>query len=524
MPRSWAIPALLLLTLSCGTERSTEHRLRIELEVELGEDLGQPLGTLFELRSGGRIVAAAGGQQLSGTHISNNGRVISFFVSSDEPTTTVPVGDPFPGLHSHTRLFNWKNTLYAFMRAPMNLQVRRLGADDLWHPAPDMETLLGPQVRNLEVVNDRLLVFHDHAITYAGDTLYTNTEVDHMIGVYRHGRMLIHLFSGTNAPDAFLLAEWQPTVTGSFRAVVLHLDPSPEPRSGRVYCMTHHGSQFLVGTNFGGLYRISEEALHVEFLRAPDDPSWQPYCFLSMNDAVLIGHYPSGQILSMNASGPIPFEPPMNRPTWAPERHREAQSLALYGGSLFCGVWPWGELHELDLSTEKWKASTRLFQHPAISTPIPEHFDAPYVREIGEGFNGLYDNAWGQRITGLTLLGPYLYASTSNKGSREPLPRDSTILSSAAMAEYGVIHRIHRPGALAAQFDWRPRTVLSFICERENMTLLQDGDTLMHINSGVSIPWKAEDLRLRMGSKLYGTGIAMPVLRELSIRKVQGQR
>jgi hypothetical protein len=508
--------------MACGDGAGSGHRLRIELEVELGDDHGQPLGTLFELRAGGHIVAAAGAQQLSGTHISNNGRVLSFFVRSDRPTTMSPVGDPFPGLHSHTRLFNWNNTLYAFVRAPMALQVRQLGADDRWHAAPEMEQLLGPQVRNLEVVHDRLLVFHDHAITYARDTLYSNTEVDHLMGVYRNGLLLVHLFSGNDDPDVFLLARWAPDVPAPFHPVALHTDPSPEPRAGKVYCMTSHGPHFLVGTNFGGLYRIDEQALEVEFLRAPDDPSWQPYCFLSMEDMVLIGHYPSGQLLTVGPEGLGAFEPPMARPFWAPERHREAQSLALYGGGLFCGVWPWGELHELDLSGMSWKPPVRLFMHPVINGTVAEHFDAPYVEEIADRYDGLYDNAWGQRITGLTLHGPHLYASTSNKGSRGLLPRDSVILSPEALVEYGTVHRIHRPGALAAQLRWRSRTALSFICEPNGITLIQDGDTLAHAPSGVEIPWQADDLRLRMGEGLFGPSGSTPALKVMSIRKVSG--
>lgn len=512
---------LTILIAGCGEGARDTHALRIVLDVEMGPDVGQPLGTFFELHDGERLVAAAGMQQLSGTHLSNNGRVLSFFVCNEHPTEYMDMGDPFPGLPSHTRLFNWQNTLYAITRAPMPAMARRLAEDGTWQNAPELDSLFGDRIRNLEVVDGALLIFHDNAITFGGDTLLHRNDVEHLIGVLRNGTMLIHLFGMEQGPNLFMLADWRPDEKERIVPRSLHADPAPVPDAGFVYCMIQVDSSFLVGNNFGGLYKIHDEGLEVVYLRQVDDPSWQPYCFLTMHDAVLIGHYPTGRIMHIDEHGLGEHEPPLLRPDGVPERSREAQALALYGGSLFCGVWPWGEVHELELATERWKPAQRLFTLPEVDpmNPIAEQWDAPYVQLFHEARNGSYNNAWGQRVTGFTLHGNALYASTSNKGMAEHDTNDLALLGDEVVAQYGRVHRLVRHGALSAHIAWRAVSRFELECDGDRILIIQDGDTLASARTGSVLTIGANGLQLRSGKGVYGKSQAQVRIREMVLTR-----
>jgi hypothetical protein len=151
---------------------------------------------------------------------------------------------------------------------------------------------------------------------------------------------------------------------------------------------------------------------------------------------------------------------------------REAQTLALYGGDLYAGVWPWGEVWRLDRDSGQWTFTDRMFKHP-LPTRVVLH---PYETETKRV--DPVANLWGQRITGLHPHGTGLVITTSSKGGGRWEPRFA-FLTEKQRADYGATYLATVPGNLAAAIAWKPGpTQLEVKLTGNTLTLSQDGRTL----------------------------------------------
>ena len=85
--------------------------------------------------------------------------------------------------------------------------------------------------------------------------------------------------------------------------------------------------------------------------------------------------------------------------------------MAVYGGDLMVGVWPWAELWRYQHETDSWHTMGRMFSHPELTAQQthPYEQDADRLK--------LVTNHWGRRITGMVALGQDLVLSTSSKGT-----------------------------------------------------------------------------------------------------------
>src|SRR5262245_29209255 len=148
---------------------------------------------------------------------------------------------------------------------------------------------------------------------------------------------------------------------------------------------------------------------------------------------------------------------------------RELQTLTIYRGDIYAGVWPWGEVWRYRTGTKRWEFVKRLFTHPEPTdrTVHPYEKETAALDPVG--------NLWGQRIASIVTVGDSLYVSTSSKGTPAYDPK-FTFLSDGKWKEYGMVYRYRLPGHLSAPLKWKEGpTRLEFIVEKNRLRILQDG-------------------------------------------------
>lgn len=199
--------------------------------------------------------------------------------------------------------------------------------------------------------------------------------------------------------------------------------------------------------------------------------SFQIYSMLNYHDDLLMGHYPTGEIFRFDGVGLRRERGWPERMHGVPSAPREAQTLAIYRGNLFVGVWPWGELWRYSPSRQDWRLAARLFREPE-----PSPLENPWMVESMDA--GIVHNLWGQRITSLVPWRGSLYASTSAKLSH---PKDARpdFLSEEQWKEYGRVWRVDLPGEVTANVPWTGGPVrLDFVIDRSSMRIMLDGRSI----------------------------------------------
>jgi hypothetical protein len=176
-----------------------------------------------------------------------------------------------------------------------------------------------------------------------------------------------------------------------------------------VYAYGHLGKRILAATNTGGVHVFDGDVGKWTTLRTPNGVSFQIYAAINFENRLLLGQYPTGGLFEFDGTAikHLTDQPPV-MPGVSPHA-REAQTLAIYGGDLYVGVWPWGEVWRLDRRENAWRFLGRMFTHPE-PTATTTH---PYEHETKKLDPVL--NRWGQRVTSMVPLGDSLYISTSAK-------------------------------------------------------------------------------------------------------------
>ncbi|MDP6108282.1 MAG: hypothetical protein QGI33_07605, partial [Candidatus Brocadiia bacterium] len=224
---------------------------------------------------------------------------------------------------------------------------------------------------------------------------------------------------------------------------------------------------------------------------------------LNYYDRLLLGQYPDGSLHEYDG------EVLTQRQKWPPAmpgvstRAREAQSLALYRGDLYTGVWPWAELWRYDRPTDQWSLIRRLFTRPPATDEVGHPFEAEIVAyNAAHGTEDVWNN-WGQRAHSMAVAGDALYIGTSNKGG-VPRPADYTFVDDAMLAEYGLVHRLRLPGHLSCQARWAEGpTTFRFVVSDGRMSVTQDGTQIGEAPLDATATG-LEDAEVTWGSGVYG--------------------
>ena len=151
---------------------------------------------------------------------------------------------------------------------------------------------------------------------------------------------------------------------------------------------------------------------------------------------------------------------------------REAQTIVIYGGELYVGVWPWGEVWRYQPDQGTWDLARRVFSHPEPTTATVH----PYETETAA--LGGVANQWGQRVTSMVPHNDSLFISTSAKWQCEWEPKFGYV-GEEAWKEYGTITHVRVPGHLSVPVKWTDGpTELHFAINDDGLRVTQDGKEL----------------------------------------------
>lgn len=456
-----ALVALLSLPILVGALSNFEGEQatisEIEISLELGEDLGQPLGTLFEIRQGSSLVGGAGFAQNYGTFSPHTARVLSFYVSDGDSAVHIkPIGRPFA---YSSQVFNVNGDLIAVSQPDEDDLPKRYdpktGEWLVWRESP---------LSGVQEVAERLLIYEPHRASYDDVILYEDMQ-SFLSFLYRAGELFIYRHDPPHAPR---ICNWRPG--GALRDCKAFEVPDT---FGFPYALHWRDGEFFAATNQGYVFSVSREnGVTTLFSRLqPGSKSWQGYAFHDWFDDILLGMYPNGNLYSLRHEDFLN----LNVPRGASSLGREAQSMAIYNGLLFVGLWPWSEIHGLS----EWGGQFigRLIEQPAHS----DGTRAPYG-DRGKAEKGRRFNAWGQRVTALVPWRDSLIASTSNKSGSAAY---SDLIPNAE--DYGKVFKITTGRNLACPIEWRPNTRLRFTILPDRLDVAQDGDEICSHSLGARV-------------------------------------
>jgi len=451
-----------------------EASMRVTVRMDRGEDLGQSFGSLFELGTAdGKLVVGAGFQDVFNTHLRCDRHTVHFFV---RPTDGARQYDcqplPRPGPDAGAYLFDVADTLYF-----RGGTIRRWDEEaQQWRDDPNRfsgRTRLGRG----------MLAFATNHVEYDGRRILRGPEKgDFYRFYYAHGHLFFYHTWWAGKRDGYRLYEaddkgfsklyacpWTPAEASVDlgRATVLTLPVLGETP----FAYGQLGKEVLTCSNIGGLYVFDGQAWKT-LVEPKLKTSYQIYTMVNFYDKLLMGQYPSGRLFVYDG------EQVTHPPDWPPRLEgvsksaREAQTAAIYGGDLFVGVWPWGELWRLNHDTGAWSFVRRMFPHP----PITDKTTHPYEKECIA--LKLVTNQWGQRVTSLTPLADSLIVSTSAKWPCKWEPRFEFV-PDGKWQDYGRVYRLKAPGNLCAATAWTDGpTELQFSTNGRELRISQDGKPL----------------------------------------------
>ncbi len=481
--------------------------LNLTIEVDFGQDAGQNFGTIFEATDPqGRVVAGAGFQGLYNTIARSDRRTLQFFVRP-------PHADGPPALERLPR-FSEDTGVYLFdmngrlLAQPKYVERRVMAWDagtERWEPVPEPATTAVRGGDGCMHLGDGLLTFLQGVIAYNGKPVLVapaNETFHHIYYALGH-LFFFHDRSGEAKDGAFTricACPWTPEQERADlgRAVV---QPLPTLRE-TTWAFGQLKGKVLTVSNKGGVYCF--DGARWATLREPDGKSYQVYSMLTYYDRLLLGHYPSGCLFEFDGEQVKPREDWPPRIPGVSKSAREAQSMALYRGDLYAGVWPWAELWRHDPNAQKWTAVGRAFTQPPATDKVVHPFEAEVrAYNAAHGKNNV-SNDWGQRLTTLAVAGDTLYAGTCNKGGT-PRPADYTFISDAALREYGLVHRLREAGQLCGQVRWvKGPTAFQFVVAGGRMRLLQDGRELASGPLDSSLAAGLKDAKITRGNGMFG--------------------
>lgn len=321
-----------------------------------------------------------------------------------------------------------------------------------------------------------------------GETVIATAEFDLAAGIYAYGFVWMSPIEG----GAVYRCAFAPSVDqacGPLERI--------EFAGGGAYALAVWNNALWIGDSLGQIWRIDRSgAIAHEFDGARLDPlnsgsAGEFYAFAVFGDSLVAGHYPSGRLVRKTPTGSwTPFGPPLgtvdNLGTFI-ATEPEVQSLLVYAGRLWAGVYPWGELWQI--SREGDTASPiRLFAAPEHTNPPFPYSDkllkAAIRIEPGAfgtcSFDGTFDQFlvgayfqttsirdclarigyvsmadWGQRVPALTITAAGIYAATGNRLDHGYDPvRDEHILSPIASDEYGRVWCVRLKNAGSMPVLW----------------------------------------------------------------------
>ena len=448
--------------------------MKLTVRIERGPDRGQNFGSLFEARTtNGAAVVGGGFQGVYNTFHRTDRHVLQFFVRPTRGESAPMVEAlPRPTRIAGTYLSDLDGTVYSsseearsWDESAQEWRAETDGARERMRLGPGMMTFDGGSARfngrELLAPPDlgeyqRFYYAHDHLFFYH---TYWASRTDYRLRT-----------TDDEGFSKLYACPWRPTDGGGVdldRAEVISLPVVGETP----FSYGQFGDEVLTCSNIGGVY-VFDGSTWRTAVEPEIGTSYQVYSMVNYYDRLLLGQYPTGQLFEYAGEEVTLVEgwPPVM--AGVSSDAREAQTMAIYGGNLYVGVWPWAELWRYSPDMESWSFVRRMFSHP----PVTDETTHPYERECAA--LGIVANQWGQRITSLVPMGSSLMISTSAKSPTEWEPAFDFV-GEGRWLEYGTVHRLTMPGSLSVPVKWTEgATRLDFVLKERTMAIVQDGDEL----------------------------------------------
>lgn len=466
------IASSLLALLLSSSALSKDFTLRFT--ADRGADLGQSFGSLFEAKSDdGSLVIGAGFQNLYNTRNRADRHALQFFVRPTDGQRTIVVEPlPRPNDLCGTYLYSRDEVVHSTYGGLKSWDSKKR----VWQ---DMADIGGTQ-ESMRVAQG-VLEFGDSTLKYNGQTLLARPITgSYQLFFYANGYLCFYHVNRSSGPyraylndeDGFsklYACRWAPgeKEIDLAQASVLALPVVGET----TFAWGQLGQQVVTGSNVGGFYILEDGRWRM--LLAPNiKVSYQLYSTMAFHDRLLMGQYPTGRLFQYDGHSIV------DRAGWPPvppgvsASAREAQTTVIYGGELFVGVWPWGELWRYQPDNQKWTLARRMFDHPELSDKIIHPYD---VENRGNDVS----NQWGQRVTSLVTSGPDLFVATSAKSPCEWDANKFAFLAPEKWKSYGTVYRVTMPGHLSASTAWTDGpTNFELTLRGPSMSISQDGKLL----------------------------------------------
>jgi uncharacterized lipoprotein YddW (UPF0748 family) len=519
--RSSTLLLLVLLTLTTLTRADQPPVLLASATVEFGPDRGQNFGTLFEVfDANGRVIAGAGFAGAYNTQPRSDRELLQVFLRPPGVARAWEV-ERLPALDSPATgfyPFSHSGSVYIHNRGvkgrrPDDPAVYRWdAAGHKWVDDPAV-------IPYAERVAGKLLAVTGDAVTYDGKVLLKPDG---------QARFAEHYFAGGNL---FLKEDDREAKPPLNRLVVCPWKPESDTALTRrpewtlelpipfefVYAFGQWRGEVLAVSNNGRLARFDGKAWSI--LREPvPNVSYQIYSALTFHDRLLFGHYPTGELIEYTGQDlKLLTGWPPALPGVSPSA-REAQTLAIYGGDLYVGVWPWAEVWRFDRERGKWAFADRMFRHPQPTDSVVHPYEAE-TRQVDAVYN-----LWGQRVTGLQPHGAGLVITSSSKTGAPWEPKFS-FLTASQRADYGAIYLATVPGNLAAAVEWKPGpTRFEVKLVGNTLSVVQDGRTLGSEVIPERMMAAFRPAKVVWGEGVFGSWAGKIVERSAAVQTVVGPR
>ncbi len=477
---------------------------KFQITVNRGPDIGQNFGSLFEVTSqDGSLIIGAGFQNLYNTRFRADRHAVQFFVRPTDGERTFEVEQlPRPNNLCGTYLFSQDGVVHSTFGDVKTWDARA----KLWRNKP----AIGGTEETMRV-GTRLLEFGDSSVKYDGRTILEKpSRGSYQLFFYADGHLCFyHVERGNggyrpyaNDADGFsklYACPWTPEqqAVDLAKASVLTLPVVGET----TFAWGQLGRQIVTGSNIGGFY-VLEGGRWRKLLEPNIKVSYQLYSTMAFHNRLLMGQYPTGHLFEYDGKTIADLKDWPLLLKGVSGSSREAQTTVIYGGEMFVGIWPWGELWRYSPDVKRWRFMQRMFPHPELSDAIIHPYD-------GENRGHEVSNLWGQRVTSLVTSGDGLFVSTSAKSPCDWDPDRFPFLADGKWKSYGAVYRLAMPGHLGANTTWTTDpTLLEFTLKGNQMAISQDGKQLGTTTATGSLADKLNRLSefqaVQWGDGIYG--------------------
>jgi hypothetical protein len=472
-------------------------RWRLQMNVDFGHDTGQSLGTLFEaFDSDGKVICGAGFNSTHQTRVTMNNRVLEFFCrSEDDNIKVVDLGNPDIN-SSRPRLYQYDDQLIDL--ASNRVYISGVKWQD-YSQESDYQ-----QILNIQIIHNDPLFFlriGDRIdATYRGVTL-ASIKGDPKATLFYNNRIFIAARDYESGDNYVYYFDWNPyDVKYSTNPMIEQIILPENYRD--VYAMYGYQDRVLIAGSSSSIIELRDREIKITQPDALlkkyvyDIKKSEAYSFINYFGKLLIGHFPTGFLLEYSPEGlkTLRNYPPLAEGQWhdGDVYYREAQALSIYGGELYVGMYPWGQVWRLNRDANQWDY-IRLFDSPPFTS-----VKYPYFREC-------YIWDWAQRIDYLTPFNGSLIAGMGSMGQNPQEAEGYPCLDWLHRLEYGKVKQLTLPNSTMAQIKWTDGpTEFEFILSEDGQFIIQDGVLIAHNSGKFELDQDITILQVTYGTGAYG--------------------